>query len=227
MIAENLKILKEKVNKTCEKTGRNPSEITVVAVSKTNPLSVIKEAYGAGITDFGENKAQELRDKSGECDSDINWHFIGHLQKNKVKYVIKPSVLIHSVDSETIAEEINKRAASINKIQNILLEVNTSGEESKHGLKSEEDVLALVEYCINLRNVNVKGLMTMAPFTDNQVIIRQCFSMLRTVRNYINSRGYALTELSMGMTNDFETAIEEGSTILRIGTAIFGERNYS
>lgn len=227
MIAQNYKLVEEKIAETCEKSGRNRDEIKLIAVSKTMPVSVIEEAFKVGFSNFGENKAQELRDKSSEINLDLNWHFIGHLQSNKVKYVIEPAEYIHSVDSNKLADEIQKRAASIEKVQKILIEVNTSGEDSKFGLSEFDDVLKLIEYCDSLSNVEVCGLMTMAPYTDNEVILRSCFSKLRDLKEKINSNDFRINELSMGMTNDYEIAIEEGATMLRIGTAIFGERNYS
>ncbi len=227
MIADNYKIVLEKVSDSCSKADRNVSEVSIIAVSKTNPLSAIREAYNAGLINFGENKAQELRDKNAECDLNVNWHFIGHLQTNKVKYVIEPAVLIHSVDSEKLAEEINKRAGNLNKVQRFLIEVNTSGEDAKFGLESEDDILRLLEYCGDLPNLEPAGLMTMAPYTDNEFVLRSCFSKLREFKDKLISRGHKLEELSMGMTNDFDYAIQEGATLVRIGTALFGQRNYA
>ena len=226
MIADNINIVSEKIAERCDNIGRKLSEITVVAVSKTNPLSAIREAFSAGLTNFGENKAQELRDKNSELELNVNWHFIGHLQTNKVKYVIEPSTLIHSVDSTKLADEINTRAELIGKVQNILLEVNTSGEVSKFGLQNEAEVIEITDYINTLKNVNLKGLMTMAPYTADVNEIRKCFVGLWNLKDKLVKIGYNLSDLSMGMTNDYEIAIEEGSTILRIGSAIFGERNY-
>ena len=227
MIAENFKIVADKVAERCVKCGRSTSEVTIIAVSKTQPLSSIRSAFSYGIIDFGENKAQELRDKYAELKIEANWHFIGHLQTNKVKYVIEPAKLIHSVDSVKLAEGVNRKAEAAGLVKEILFEVNTSGEESKFGLQSGEDVLKLLEFCNNLGSIRVKGLMTMAPYTDNEFVIRSCFSGLRKALEKVNSYGFNLTELSMGMTNDYELAVEEGATLLRIGTAIFGERNYA
>lgn len=225
MIAENLKRLEEKIAEKCSKFGRDRSEVSLIAVSKTQPIEIINEAVKFGIVDFGENKAQELRDKAELIDQNINWHFIGHLQSNKVKYVIKSAEYIHSVDSVKLAEEINLKAAQNNKIQNVLLEIKTSEEESKFGLQNEKEIFNVAEFCQNATNISLVGLMTMAPYTEDERIIRSCFNKLHELKSSMNTKGYSLTHLSMGMTNDFEIAIEEGATMLRIGSAIFGERN--
>ncbi|MEN8193031.1 MAG: YggS family pyridoxal phosphate-dependent enzyme [Bacteroidota bacterium] len=227
MIASNVQIVKSEIEDICNNCGRKFDEITIIAVSKTKPLDAIKEAYKAGITDFGENKAQELRDKSKIIQSDFNWHFVGHLQTNKVKYVINSAEYIHSVDSVKLAEEINNKAISNNKIQKILIEVNTSGEDSKFGIRDFESASQIIDACSKLENIRIKGLMTMAPFTDDEKIIRTCFSRLREMKEKLNIINNQIIELSMGMTNDYKIAIEEGSTILRIGTAIFGQRDSS
>ena len=224
MIADNLQRLKEKINSTCLSVGREPHD---VAVSKYFGINTITEAAGLGVTDFGENKAQELRDKYKILGDKVKWHFIGTLQRNKVKYVVNSSLLIHSVDSKILAEEINRQAEKEDKIQKILLEVKTSGEESKSGLGNNEQVFKLAEDCRKLKNIQFIGLMTMAPFTDDERLIRKSFSDLRKLKDELNQHGNNLTELSMGMTSDFEIAISEGSTIVRIGSAIFGPRDYS
>ena len=225
MIAENLKLVEGKIEQICLKIGRNRSEIKLIAVSKTQLKEVIEKALRAGIKDLGENKAQELRDKSEIIVGDFNWHFIGHLQSNKIKYVIKSAEYIHSVDSIKLADEINKKAESINKIQKVLLEINTSKEASKFGLTDEKEIFEISEFCNLAKNLDLVGLMTMAPYTDDDTVIRKCFVTLRSVKEKLNSSGFQIRELSMGMTNDYEIAIEEGATMLRIGTAIFGERN--
>lgn len=224
MISENITYIRNKISNVCKECGRNPDEIKLVAVSKQNPIEVIFEALKLGIRDFGENRAQEFKEKSADTSQEMVWHFIGHLQKNKVKDVIKRADLIHSVDSMGLADEINKRAGNITKVQNILLEVNTSGEESKFGLKNENTVFELAQHCKNLTNIKLTGLMTMAPWTENRIIIRQSFVSLRNIFIKLNDNGFDLTELSMGMTNDYDIAIQEGATILRIGTAIFGKQ---
>lgn len=225
MIFENLKILEERISKVCDSCNRNRSEIKLIAVSKTQTIDVIKKAVEAGIKDFGENKAQELRDKSELINGDYDWHFIGHLQSNKIKYVIKSAKFIHSVDSVKLAEEINEFALRNNKIQNVLLEIKTSDEATKFGLVTEKEIYDTAEYCLKAENINLTGLMTMAPFSDDENEIRKSFKSLYELKFRMNESGFGLSELSMGMTNDFEIAIEEGATMLRIGTAIFGGRN--
>ncbi|MEW6196515.1 MAG: YggS family pyridoxal phosphate-dependent enzyme [Bacteroidota bacterium] len=227
MIAENIKILEEKIALKCSLCKRDRSEIKLIAVSKTQPVEIIMEALNSSIKNLGENKAQELRDKAELVNGDFIWHFIGHLQTNKVKYVIKSAEYIHSVDSIKLADEINSKAKQIDKCQKILLEINTSDEATKFGLKEENEILELADHCKNLSNVKLIGLMTMAPYTENEKVIRCSFAELRNKKEKLNSLGFNLTELSMGMTNDYEIAIEEGSTMLRIGTAIFGERKYN
>lgn len=225
MIAENLSRLEQKIAEKCLKSGRKRSEITLIAVSKTQPVDILEEAFNTGVIDFGENKAQELRDKAELIQKKINWHFIGHLQSNKIKYVIKASEFIHSVDSLKLAEEINRKALQNNKIQNVLLEIKTSDEESKYGLDNESDIFKIAEFCGISKNISLVGLMTMAPYTDNEKIIRSCFKKMYDLKTKMNDRGFSISHLSMGMTNDYEIAIEEGATMLRIGTAIFSERN--
>ena len=227
MIAENLKRLKDRINVQCAASGINSEVIKLIAVSKYFGIDAITEANNHGITNFGENKAQELRDKFDLLGNRVKWHFIGTLQRNKAKYVVKAASLIHSVDSLSLADEINKLATKNNKTQNILLEVKTSFEDTKTGLNQEEHVIELVEHCKTLSNINLLGLMTMAPFTDDEQIIRKSFSELRKLKDKINQLGFNLTELSMGMTSDFEIAIDEGTTMLRIGSAIFGQRDYA
>lgn len=226
MISENLKKVEDKIAETCAKCGRNSSEIKLIAVSKTQPIEVINEALRAGLKDLGENKAQELRDKSELITGDFRWHFIGHLQTNKVKYVINAADYIHALDSIKLAEEINRKAGQIGKTQNVLLEIKTSSEETKFGLENEEEIFKVSEFCKNSSNLSLVGLMTMATFTDDRKIVQNCFIKLRELQDRINKYGYGLTELSMGMTNDYDLAIEEGASMLRIGTAIFGEKNY-
>lgn len=228
MIAENLARIRRNIAVICENSGRNPDEIKIIAVTKYFGIDIIQQAISAGITEFGENKAQELNLKFEKLGDKVAWHFIGNLQKNKVKYVVKAAEFIHSVDSSELADEINSKAKKLNKVQKILLEVNTSSEESKSGLITEEDVFKLTEYCSKKENLELVGLMTMAPFTDDEKVIRNCFSSLRLMKEKLIKNGFIkLTELSIGMTNDYEIAIDEGATMLRIGSAIFGERDYS
>ncbi|MBA4251031.1 MAG: YggS family pyridoxal phosphate-dependent enzyme [Chlorobiaceae bacterium] len=227
MIAKNIKILLDKIAEHCSKIGRDFNELTLVAVSKNQNVQEIREAYDAGLKNFGENKAQELRDKVDLLPSDIIWNFIGHVQTNKVKYIVPSASLIHSVDSIRLLEEIENYAKKINKRQKILLEIKTSDEATKYGLQHEKDILASSEFCINSIHLELIGLMTMAPFVDEEKKIRDSFVQLRKLKEKLNAQGFSLVELSMGMSNDYLWAIEEGATILRIGTAIFGERIYN
>lgn len=224
MILENLKKIEDQIGLSSSNCGRNRSEIRLIAVSKTQPADIIKEALSAGLKDFGENKAQELRDKFELIKGDFTWHFIGHLQANKIKYVIKTAGYIHAVDSLKLAEEIDLKAAQINKQQNVLLEIKTSDEASKHGFENEKDIFNTAIFCQESSNLNLAGLMTMAPYTDDEKLIRSCFIKLRETKEKLNKNGFEINELSMGMSNDFRIAIEEGATMIRIGTAIFGAR---
>lgn len=225
-IENNIENILQRIKTKCDSAGRNISEITLVAVSKLHSIEEIKIASKFGLINFGENKAQELDEKFKYLGKELNWHFIGHLQSNKVKTVVPIADLIHSVDSTKLAEEINKRAQNIDKVQKILLEVKTSDEISKYGIQDFDSLVKIIEYCKNLPNIRILGLMTMAPFTENETIIRNSFKKLANFKKLLIDKGFDFQHLSMGMTSDFEIAIEEGATILRIGTAIFGERNY-
>lgn len=230
-IKNNFDRIKERVNNAAIKCGRNPDEITIVSVSKTHPVDTIKAGRKAGITVFGENYAQELKEKHDlleATEQSIKWHYIGHLQTNKVKYLIPFVNLIHSVDSIHLAEEISKQAIKYNRNVEILLQVNTSGEDSKSGC-NPDDIYAFAIEAIKIPNLNITGLMTIGSFTENIIQIRKEFKMLRTIKEEMNNN-YGLKQfinLSMGMTGDFEIAIEEGSTFIRVGTAIFGQRDYN
>ncbi len=227
MIEENIKNIITKIEQKAASIGRKSDEITLVAVSKLKPVEAIKEAFNFGIRDFGENRTPEFQQKAQLLSNEINWHFIGHLQTKKAKDVVPYADLIHSVDTLKLAAEINKRAKNINKIQNILLEIKTSYEETKAGLVNLDEIKEVLDFCKKADNINVQGFMTMAPFTDNEDEIRNSFKKLKNMLDEFNTKGYNLKHLSMGMTNDFEIAIEEGATIVRIGTAIFGKRNYN
>lgn len=227
MIAENIQILQNRIALAVERSGRKPDEVTLIAVSKTIEIDKMLEAMNAGIGIFGENYAQELRDKYLEMDKNIVWHFIGHLQTNKVKYVADAASFIHSLDSVKLADEINRQAALRNRRIKVLLEVKTSDEETKNGLQSVEDVYNLADHCKQLQNIELCGLMTMAPFVDDDVLIRNSFRKLKNLQIEMQNAGYPVQHLSMGMTGDFEAAIEEGATMIRVGTAIFGERQYN
>lgn len=212
------------------KCGRNPEEITVVAVSKTHPKEFIERGVEAGIEVFGENYAQELRDKHaefGEFNKKIRWHYIGHLQSNKVKYLAPFVEMIHSVDSLKLAKEISKQAKKHERVQDILLQVNTSGEDSKSGCPPG-GIDELAEKALQVDSVNVRGLMTIGTFSDDEKIIRGEFSMLRKLRDDLAKKfgDSHFKDLSMGMTHDFPIAVDEGATYVRVGTAIFGPREY-
>ncbi len=228
-IKENIDDILKKIDDTCKKTGRNSKDITVIAVSKTVDSKRAKEAFEAGLINLGENRVQELVKKYDElAETDINWHMIGHLQKNKVKYIIDKTVLIHSVESIELAEEINKRAIKNNLTSNVLIELNIGEEESKYGI-NEESVYEFVKNMEQFENIKVLGLMTVAPFCENPEDVRWVFKKMKNINDKISTMNLRNTEmkyLSMGMTNDYEVAIEEGSNIIRIGTAIFGARKY-
>jgi hypothetical protein len=227
-IKNNFSRIKKEIIAKAESEYRNPGEITLIAVSKTFTAEDIEIGLEAGIRTFGENYAQEIRDKIKffeEKDKKPSWHFIGHLQSNKVKYLIPQVKLIHTVDSIPLAAEISRKAAECREVQNILVQINTSGEASKSGLEPEEAENFLKELQ-SYQNLNTIGLMTIGTFSDNEKIIRSEFTLLRELKNQLNkSLGInSLTELSMGMSHDYLIAIEEGATILRLGTAIFGSR---
>ncbi|MCR4597939.1 MAG: YggS family pyridoxal phosphate-dependent enzyme [Acetatifactor sp.] len=228
MIKENYEKVKEKVIKACERAGRNPQDVTLIAVSKTKPLEDLREAYAAGARDFGENKVQELVDKMPEMPSDVRWHMIGHLQRNKVKYIVGKVYLIHGVDSLRLAEEISKEAVKQGVTVNILMEVNVAQEESKFGITAAE-APALAEEIAALPGISLKGLMTIAPYVTNPEENREVFAKLRQLAIDISAKNIdnvTMNVLSMGMTGDYEVAVEEGATFVRVGTGIFGERNY-
>ncbi|MCX7610883.1 MAG: YggS family pyridoxal phosphate-dependent enzyme [Ignavibacterium sp.] len=226
MISDNIKRLQEQINKTCEECGRSSNDLTLVAVSKFFGIESIQQAKESGINNFGENRAQELALKFEKIGDSVIWHFIGTLQKNKVKYAVRCAKFIHSIDSLDLLLEVNKKAESIGKIQKVLFEVKTSYEDTKSGIESEEEVFRLAEESKKLNNIEVIGLMTISPLTEDEKLIRKSFSYLRNLREKLIKSGYNFIELSMGMTSDFKIAIEEGSTILRIGSAIFGQRDY-
>lgn len=227
-IKENISSIRKKIAQAAEKSGRKEEDITLVAVTKTVDIVKMKEAIECGLIDLGENKVQEIQWKYEELGQDYNWHLIGHLQTNKVKFIVDKVKLIHSVDSEKLALEINERASKINKCIDILLEVNISGEESKFGLKPE-DVVGVIERIHNLANIRVRGLMTIAPNVENPQDNRIYFKNMRKLFIDIENKkidNVSMDYLSMGMTNDYEVAIEEGANMVRIGTGIFGERIY-
>ena len=229
MIQENIKLVEENIKKACEKVGRDVNEVTLIAVSKTKPYTAIEEALPTGVKDYGENKVQELCDKYEILPKDIKWHMIGHLQRNKVKYLVGKASLIHSVDSIRLAEQIEKEYAKADEIANILIEVNMAQEESKFGITSQETE-ELIREIAKLPHVRIQGLMTIAPFTDNPETNRVYFKNMKKLSVDIENKNIdnvSMSVLSMGMTGDYQVAVEEGATLVRVGTRIFGERNYN
>ena len=228
MITENLEQVKKNIRDACLAAGRDPGEVTLIAVSKTKPTELLQEAYDAGARDFGENKVQEIMDKYPQLPADIRWHMIGHLQRNKVKYIVDKAAMIHSVDSFRLAQTIEQKAAKHEVQVPILLEVNVAEEESKFGLKMDE-VLPLIERIAEFPHIKVCGLMTIAPFVENAEENRMFFRQLKKLSVDIeakNINNVSMSVLSMGMTGDYQVAVQEGATMVRVGTGIFGERNY-
>lgn len=228
-IRENLDVVEACMKNACAACGRAADEVKLIAVSKTKPVPALEEAYAYGCRDFGENKVQELVDKYERMPKDIRWHMIGHLQRNKVKYIVDKVFLIHSVDSLRLAQEIEKEAAKKNVTVNILVEVNVAEEESKFGTTAQEAV-SLVEQIARLPHVRVRGLMTIAPYVEDSEQNRRYFAKLKQIYVDIihkNIDNVFMEELSMGMTGDYEVAITEGATYVRVGTGIFGEREYA
>lgn len=228
MITENLEQVRKNIDEACRMAGRDPKEVTLIAVSKTKPVSMLKEAYDAGARCFGENKVQEIMDKHPQLPEDIQWHMIGHLQRNKVKYIVDKVSMIHSVDSLRLAQTIEQEAAKHNVCVPVLLEVNVAQEESKFGLKMDE-VLPLIETIADFPHIKVQGLMTIAPYVENAEDNRDFFLQLKKLSVDIeakNINNVSMSVLSMGMTGDYQVAVQEGATMVRVGTGIFGERNY-
>ena len=228
MLKENLANVEKNIEQACKNAGRSRDEVTLIAVSKTKPVEMLQEIYDENIRDFGENKVQELCSKMEQLPSDIRWHMIGHLQRNKVKYIVGKVELIHSVDTYRLAEEINIQAKKQNVIVPILVEVNIAHEESKFGI-SAEDAILLVEEISKLENIRIKGLMTIAPYVENPEDNRLYFRKIKQLSVDITNKNIDnvfMEILSMGMTGDYKVAIEEGATMVRVGTGIFGERNY-
>ena len=229
MLKENLANVEKNIEQACKNAGRSRDEVTLIAVSKTKPVEMLQEIYDENIRDFGENKVQELCSKMEQLPSDIRWHMIGHLQRNKVKYIVGKVELIHSVDTYRLAEEINIQAKKQNVIVPILVEVNIAHEESKFGI-SAEDAILLVEEISKLENIRIKGLMTIAPYVENPEDNRLYFRKIKQLSVDITNKNIDnvfMEILSMGMTGDYMVAIEEGATMVRVGTGIFGERNYN
>jgi pyridoxal phosphate enzyme (YggS family) len=228
VLLENIKNIYRKISSAAIRSGRNPFDVTLVAVTKTVDAERIKEAAGLGLRILGENRVQEAQKKIEQCreqcaDCRLEWHMIGHLQKNKAKTAVRLFDLIHSIDSIGLAEEVNTCASKDNKVQRVLIEVKLSAEESKYGIPGDE-LMGLIGAVGAMKNLKLEGLMTIPPFFDDPDMARPFFRELRNLRDNAETNGYALPELSMGMTNDFEVAILEGATMVRIGTGIFGER---
>ena len=229
MLETQLKEVEAKIQAACDRAGRKREEVTLIAVSKTKPIEMLQEAYDLGVRVFGENKVQEITAKYDALPDDIHWHMIGHLQTNKVKYIIDKVSMVHSVDSVRLAEAIEKEAAKKDICMPVLIEVNVAGEESKFGL-SVEEVLPFLEEISSYEHLQVKGLMTIAPFVANPEENREVFQKLKKLSVDIaakNINNVNMSVLSMGMTNDYQVAVEEGATMVRVGTGIFGERDYS
>lgn len=229
-IRENIESIRKRIADAAKRAGRDADEIKLIAVTKTVDVDKVEEAIAAGALDAGENKPQELARKYEVLGDKIRWHQIGSLQTNKVKYIIDKVCMIHSLDREGLAEEIDKRASKIGRVIDCLVQVNISGEESKHGMSREEVEPFVRLVAEKYPNIKIKGLMTMAPFDAERDEIRKVFRDLKELSDEINNMNIGnveMNELSMGMTNDFEIAVEEGATMVRVGTAIFGKRNYN
>ena len=228
-LKENFQSVEARIQAACDRAGRSRKEVTLIAVSKTKPVEMLQTIYDAGSRDFGENKVQEMCDKIEQLPTDIRWHMIGHLQTNKVKYIVGRVSLIHSVESLHLAQEIEKQAAKLDVIVPILIEVNIAEEESKFGIHKEETI-SLVREVATLPHIRIQGLMTIAPYVENPEDNRAYFRGIKQLSVDIareNIDNVSMDCLSMGMTGDYEVAIEEGATMVRVGTGIFGERNYN
>ena len=229
MLKENLQSVEENIKNACEKAGRKREDVTLIAVSKTKPVEMLQEIYDQNIRNFGENKVQEMCDKMEVLPKDIKWHMIGHLQTNKIKYIIGKTELIHSVDSLHLAQEISKQAVKHDVQTDILIEINIANEQTKFGIDAG-DTIQLVREIAALPNIHIKGLMTIAPFVENPEDNRLYFRRIHQLSVDItkeNIDNVNMDILSMGMTGDYMVAIEEGATMVRVGTGIFGERNYN
>jgi len=227
-IGDAIAEVRQKIDAACKRVGRNTEEVTLIAVSKTMPVEAIREAMQCGITHFGENRPQELRDKQAEIEESLSWHMIGALQTNKLKYVVGKTVLIHSVDSEHLAEAIEAESEKRGVISEILLEINIAGEASKHGIRPDE-LEAMVRRLARFPHIKMRGLMTVAPYTETAEENRHYFQIMKQLMVDINSKNIDnvyMDILSMGMTGDYEIAVEEGATLVRVGTGIFGHRVY-
>ena len=228
MLKENLQSVEKTIQAACDKSRRTRSDVTLIAVSKTKPVEMLQEIYDAGVRDFGENKVQEICEKYDKMPNDIRWHMIGHLQRNKVKYIIDKVCMIHSVDSYRLAEEINIQAKKHQLVMPVLLEINIAKEQTKFGV-TKEDAILLAEEMAHLTNLKVEGLMAVAPYVENAEDNRKYFQEIRQLAvdiQHKNIDNIDMHVLSIGMTGDYAVAIEEGASMVRVGTGIFGERNY-
>ena len=228
-ITENLSIVENKIAAACKRAGRERDEVKLIAVSKTQPVEAIREAIEYGINSFGENRVQELREKTEIIKDNLDWHLIGHLQTNKVKYVVGKVSLIHSLENIRLAEALDKEAAKLGITVDVLAEINVAKEDTKFGV-NPEDAENFIREVSKFPNINIKGLMTVAPYTDISEENRKYFRQLKKIMVDLNSKNIhnvSMNVLSMGMTGDYETAIEEGATLVRVGTGIFGHRDYS
>ncbi|MCI9123054.1 MAG: YggS family pyridoxal phosphate-dependent enzyme [Eubacterium sp.] len=228
MLKENLTEVEANVQTACEKSNRDRKDVTLIAVSKTKPAAMLQEIYDAGVRDFGENKVQEICEKYDQLPHDIRWHMIGHLQRNKVRQIIDKVCMIHSVDTYRLAEEINIQAKKHNLVMPVLIEVNIAQEDTKFGVR-KEDAILLAEEISHLTNVQVQGLMAVAPYVDNPEDNRKYFQEIKQLAVDIKNKNLdnvLMCKLSMGMTGDYAVAIEEGASMVRVGTAIFGARDY-
>lgn len=227
-IQSNIIMIEENIEKALKRSGREGEKVELIAVTKTVDVDKINEAIDTGILNIGENKVQELEKKYELIGDKINYHMIGHLQTNKVRNIIGKTKLIHSLDSISLAKEIDKRSKNNDMITDVLIQVNVAEEESKFGLKVD-DVLHFVEEILDFKNIKVRGLMTIAPNTTDEILLRSVFRTLSNLKETISRKNYSdlsMDYLSMGMTNDYEIAVEEGSNMVRVGTGIFGKRNY-
>ena len=229
-IKSNIDNIKDEISSICEKSGRNPKEVNLMAVTKTVDVDAVLEAIDAGITDVGENKPQELARKYEVIGDKVNWHLIGTLQTNKVKYIIDKAYMIHSLDREALCEEIQKRAEKIDRVMDCLVQVNISKEETKHGLYKDDVVDFVKMVSEKYKNIRIRGLMTMAPFVEDDQVLEEVFKGLKDLSleiEALNIENVTMDTLSMGMSHDYHIAIKNGATIVRVGTAIFGPRNYN
>ena len=227
-ITENLSMVENKIAAACKRSGRERDEVKLIAVSKTQPVEAIREAIEYGINSFGENRVQELREKTEIIKDNLDWHLIGHLQTNKVKFVVGKVSLIHSLENIRLAEALDKEAAKLGITVDVLAEINVAKEASKFGV-NPEDAENFIREVSKFPNINIKGLMTVAPYTDISEENRKYFRQLKKIMVDLNSKNIhnvSMNVLSMGMTGDYEVAIEEGATLVRVGTGIFGSRNY-